>query len=330
MAMLPANVVEAVEAVLKNKDGVMKKWGQIEEILLEAKLAYKQVFPPYLFMVHPLNRGGTGVNPFSCHRKGGAIVAAGADLHQLGGAVAFELATDEALRHKQLEFNIAQAASSQGVMPPPSGKERFLTTSKSHTVMFCKALAQGCKTCVEHLKGPGGCLGSHLMNHDKQLQQMIDIGWEWTIVQSKVAEKWPGLPTLAESAGNSSNSVYEMQNEVQLMSAISLAYQHHGGKADWPKLAEELCLSGPLQGYATAVGRFVQMYGGPRMLHVCFHIICQAHWALEIKCEESSPWVSCMLPFKPQRLIYLSSQDTSCLSSPTGSMTARNQLIVLT
>ena len=48
MAMLPANVVEAVEAVLKNKDGVMKKWGQIEEILLEAKLAYKQVFPPSL------------------------------------------------------------------------------------------------------------------------------------------------------------------------------------------------------------------------------------------------------------------------------------------
>ena len=39
MAMLPTNVVEAVEAVLKSKDGVMKKWWQIEEILLGAKLA---------------------------------------------------------------------------------------------------------------------------------------------------------------------------------------------------------------------------------------------------------------------------------------------------
>ena len=98
MAMLPSSVVEAVETVLKSQDGVMKKWGQVQEILLGAKLAYQQVFPPCLFMVHPLNRGGTGVNPYSCHRKGGAIVAAGADLQQLGGAVAFELSTDEATR----------------------------------------------------------------------------------------------------------------------------------------------------------------------------------------------------------------------------------------
>ena len=189
-------------------------------------------------------------------------MTAGADLHQLGGAVAFELATDQESRHKQLEFNIALAVSSQGMMPHPSGQERFLTTSKSHTVMFCKALAQGCKTCVEHLKGPGGCLGSHLMNQDKQLQHMIEVGWEWTIVQAKVAERWPEMPTLAESAGNSSNSVYETQNEVQLMSAISLAYQHHGGKKDWPKLAEELCLGGPLQSYASCVGTYVQYFGG--------------------------------------------------------------------
>ena len=75
--MLPSSVVEAVETVLKSQDGVMKKWGQVQEILLGAKLAYQQVFPPCLFMVHPLNRGGTGVNPYSCHRKGGAIVQGG-------------------------------------------------------------------------------------------------------------------------------------------------------------------------------------------------------------------------------------------------------------
>ena len=90
------------------------------------------------------------------------------------------------------------------------------------------------------------------------------------------------MPTLVESAGSSSNSVYEMQNEVQLMAAISLAYQQHGGKTNWPKLAEAHCLGGPLQSYATAVGKFAQMYGGPRLLHLCFHNIGQAHWALEM------------------------------------------------
>ena len=147
----------------------MKKWNQIQEILLGAKLAYLQVFPPCLFMVHPLNRGGTGVNPYSCHRKGGTIVTAGADLQQLGGAEAFELSTDEATRKKQFQFNIDQAAGSQGMLPHPNGQERFLTCSKSHTVLFCKSLQEGCKTCVQHLQGPDQKLGSHLMNQGKQL-----------------------------------------------------------------------------------------------------------------------------------------------------------------
>ncbi len=54
MAMLPQSVVRAVDTVLQSKDGVMKKWGQIEETLVSAKLAYTQAFPPELFIVHPL------------------------------------------------------------------------------------------------------------------------------------------------------------------------------------------------------------------------------------------------------------------------------------
>ena len=72
------------------------------------------------------------------------------------------------------------------------------------------------------------------------------------------------------------------KNDVQLMGAISLAYQQHAGKTNWPKLAEAHCLGGPLQSYATAVGKFAHMYGGPRLLHLCFHNIGQAHWALEM------------------------------------------------
>ena len=119
------------------------------------------------------------MNPYASHRKGGAIQSSGADLNHLGGAAAFELATDEATRQKQFEFYQVQAANSQEMMPPQSDKERVLTTSKNHTVMFCKALAQACKTNVEHLKRPGDCLGSHLMNQDKQLQHMIDVCWLW-------------------------------------------------------------------------------------------------------------------------------------------------------
>ena len=54
IAMLPQSVLRAVDTVLQSKDGVMKKRGQIEETLVSAKLAYKQAFPPELFIVHPL------------------------------------------------------------------------------------------------------------------------------------------------------------------------------------------------------------------------------------------------------------------------------------
>ena len=41
------------------------------------------------------------------------------------------------------------------------------------------------KTCVQHLQGPDQKLGSHLMNQDKQLKHMIEVGWTWTIIQAK-------------------------------------------------------------------------------------------------------------------------------------------------
>ena len=73
-------------------------------------------------------------------------MAAGADLQQLGGAIAFELSTDEETRQKPIDFNRAQASSFQGMLPHPNGQERFLTCSKSHTVLFCKSLQEGCRT----------------------------------------------------------------------------------------------------------------------------------------------------------------------------------------
>lgn len=78
-----------------------------------------------------------------------------------------------------------------------------------------------------------------------------------------VAEKWPSLPSIIESAGNSSNSTYELQNEVQLMSSIVLSQKGKlPGEIMYTKSAVDLCHGGALQGYAKHVGKFVQLYGG--------------------------------------------------------------------
>lgn len=104
---------------------------------------------------------------------------------------------------------------------------------------------------------------------------MLEQGWQWTIVKDVVAQQWPTMPSLIESAGNSSNSTYEVQNEVQLMSSIVLAQKNKSSKDfNYTKMAMDLCHGGPVQHYARHVGKFVQLYGGKVMLvmnslHLC-------------------------------------------------------------
>lgn len=259
--MVPATVVQQVDEILNGHEGIMVKWNKIEEILLANGLAYQLVCKPELFLVHPLNRGGTGINPYSMHKKGGVICAAGANLDQLGNAIAFELSKDEATRQSQIEFNTKMVTDAGGMMAPLNGKVRYLTCSKGHTVQFCRAVQSNCKTSQSSLAGADGCLGSHLLK-DRQLQHMIEKGWAWTIIVDSVEKQWPKLPSLVESAGNSSNATYEVQNQVELMMAIIQSITPGAKDLDYAKAATQLCLGGPVQAYADRVGKFVQLYGG--------------------------------------------------------------------
>ena len=115
---------------------------------------------------------------------------------------------DEVKRKQQLLFNQTMANQASNLLPQPSGKEMYLTCSKGHTVQFCKAILQCCKTSQPSIAGPSGHLGNHLLK-DRELACMLEQGWQWTIVKDVVAQQWPTMPSLIESAGNSSNSTYE-------------------------------------------------------------------------------------------------------------------------
>ena len=83
-----------IEKILgSNQQGLMVKWQNIQKVLLESGYAYMQEVAPEHFAVHPLNRGGTGINRYNMHAKGSMICSTGADLSQLGGAIAFEVNT---------------------------------------------------------------------------------------------------------------------------------------------------------------------------------------------------------------------------------------------
>ena len=93
---------------------------------------------------------------------------------------------------------------------------------------------------------------------------MVERGWAWTIILASVESTWPSLPGLIEAACNSTSATYEGQNEIQLMAAIlpHVKMQGAGVKHDFPALALDLCHGGTTKSYATAIGIFVQAYGG--------------------------------------------------------------------
>ncbi|CAL1163817.1 unnamed protein product [Cladocopium goreaui] len=248
--MVSQEIKSEIEKVLNSKCGMMVQWKGIEKILLDAGLAYEQELGPEHFLVHPQNRGGTGINAFNCHSKGAVICSTGADLSQLAGSVAFE--TNPKTKQKQVSFTASLAKESDGLLANPTGMERFLTVSKGHTSQFCKAIKFNCRTPQASLAGGDGCLGNHLLARDSALATMVNKGWKWTIILACVEETFPQLPSLVESACNSSNATYEAQNEVQLMSAI-IAHNislKQGDKIDFVKVASDLCHGGPLKSYA--------------------------------------------------------------------------------
>ena len=265
--MISSDVIEDVGNIIFSGLGLLNKWAQIEKILLSNGLAYKQELPPELFVVHPSNRGGFGINAWNCHAKGSMICAMGADLSQLTGSVAFEMSA--AKKDEQIKFTKDLALASEGLLAIPSGAERFMTVSKGHTTQFMKSIKNSCRTPQAKLASQDGHLGSHLFAKDPSLQKMVQTGWTWTIILSIVEDKFPQLPALIEAACNSTNATYEAQNEIQLMSAVVSHVKNvssKDGKHDFAAIADGLCLGGPIKSYAPMVGRYVQRHGGMQLL----------------------------------------------------------------
>ena len=269
--MVSAEIKGEITQIMESKSGIMLQWKGIQKILLQNGLAYTQEISPDFFLVHPMNRGGTGINGYNMHSKGALICSTGADLSQLEGSVAFEM---NPMKNKsQVAFTAALAKQAEGLIAYPTGQERFLTVSKSHTTQFCKAIKSNCKTHQPTLASGDGCLGSHLLTRDPSLKKMVETGWTWCIILSCVEEAVPMLPSLVEAALNASNVVYEPQNEVQLMSTlVALAASKRPAMIDYEKSADELCHGGPLKTYATAIGKYVQLYGGKGIHIYMLHI----------------------------------------------------------
>ncbi|CAK9093360.1 Uncharacterized protein SCF082_LOCUS43915 [Durusdinium trenchii] len=254
--------MELEKALLDTSQGLLGKWRHVLDVLLSNKVAFKAKLPVTSLLVHPQNRGGSGLQPFGMHHKGAKIVQCGASLDQLIGSVCFEMHPSEEKRNKQIDFNQQLVASSNGLMSPILGGERYATVSSTHTSQFCKALLHGCKTPEESLQDSHGNLSLEMLGKDSVLKEMATDGWEWIVIPWYVEDAFPKLPATIADALNSVNGIFEAQGELEL--ALTIANAAVGAEAfEWDELATSCCTSSQVAGYAKWIGKleFQKQFG---------------------------------------------------------------------
>lgn len=91
MVLTPELQTSLSNALKDTSKGIMGRWKTVLDVLLPSNVAYKAKVAPGHLLVHPQNRGGSGIQPFNMHQKGAKIVACGANFDLLIGSVAFEM-----------------------------------------------------------------------------------------------------------------------------------------------------------------------------------------------------------------------------------------------
>lgn len=261
MSQIPAEVVKEVDTILANEAlPVLQKVEKLFKTFSGSGFGYKQHVLPKDTLTHPSNRGGSMLNAADVWEKGHRMVKVGVQPSLLNeGAVAFELATEEGMRKRQLDANVALVKASGDTLAPVTFQERFLTVATSHTAAFCKAAEQG-------LKGPLGFPVDP--KQDPGLQQLCSKGWPFLVLSNAVEVKWPQLPSYIQSALNAVNNSYQQMTEIEAASQMC-EYLNHGMALKEALQKVQEC-DPACKRSLEAIAWFVSRYAGERQCLVKF------------------------------------------------------------
>ena len=190
--------VDELKKIIKDEEmQINQKASRAMNVLKSAGLAYNAKLRPNQILVHVANRGGQMVNPHDVVAKGQQISAVGWDLNKVRQSVAIELPHDGDKRSAVIAANEKLADQSSGMLARPFGEERYCSLSSSHLTAFLRCLESGCRMGNDQLSM------EQLMAQGGDLQEMVQSGWQWTIISAKAEEECPSLPGLLQQAYNS-------------------------------------------------------------------------------------------------------------------------------
>ena len=195
------------------------------------------------------------LSPHNAHSNFLKIKMVGADMTQLTNAVAIELAQAGAAREEQFIANARLVKSADGLLPAITNEERFASVGCGHTVAMCKLANQANpKTSLDELKDEHGYLNVNMLKENPHFREMIEKGWEWTIVPSLIDEKYPAFAKIAQKALNTANHVGIAMGELETLLTLHdlMDDATFTENPDWEEAAvsfvEDLCV--PCAGYA--------------------------------------------------------------------------------
>ena len=169
----------------------------------------------------------------------------------------FEMSIDEDARKKQVVFNQRMVEQSNGLLAPINSQERYLSVSSGHVSQFVKAILAECVTNQSNLADAGIRLNRQFLSRDPELKKALEAGWAWTVISSAAEAVWPSLPSLAEKALNSANSVFEGHGEVELLLQL---LQASAGGLELQAAASSLAATGPLSSYSHFLAKWLELY----------------------------------------------------------------------
>ena len=197
-APFASTAMDDVKKLMENVSlPINQRADKVLKLLLDQKLAYKQVLQPRQILCHVDNRSGQMLNGFDVHSKGNAISSIGWSFSKLQQSIAFELPTNVDRKKKVVESNQKLADLSSGMLCQPTGHERWCSVSTSHTVAYLRAVEAGCKG------EDGQALSMEQMEQQDDFAQMVSRGWEWLCISAEVEEQIPTLPSFLQQSLNS-------------------------------------------------------------------------------------------------------------------------------
>ena len=260
------HVVAEVEKLLQtpvSDQPIIVTWKKILAVLKrEGIMKEKRLIHPRRILAHPKNRGGLMLNGFNVRANGSKVAKVGANRSELHGATVIEMSPFGATKKEQIDANIALAAKSAGLIPPPNGEEDSLSLGTSHMVCFIRCVLAALKACFTNIGDDNGNLSAELLSRDPEYGAMIKEGWEFDVIPWQCEATWPLLPEFAQRALNAANAVATDATEWEIAVNLGECFASMA-EPDWA-LAEAAACSGDPQcaPYIGKVRCFVQKYGG--------------------------------------------------------------------